>query len=142
MNKLSLKYKAIKDIKERRKVFLTDIAGFYNSNNRSVGEDGVCKYSAQPNSPGCAIGRCLGPSIAARFDKLGTKGSNSDGSSICDVFNKDYLKNRIPVWMREMGVNFLWECQSLHDKDVYWNKKGLSIEGKRMFNGILEEYCS
>lgn len=44
---------------QRRKAFLDRIKNDYNLNNRCVGDDGICRYQATNNSPGCAIGRWL-----------------------------------------------------------------------------------
>jgi hypothetical protein len=142
MNKLSLKYKAIKDIKERRRAFLLDVAEFYNLNNRSVGPNS-CLYSAGPNSPGCVIGRCLGASTAARFDFLGTVESSAGGSGIFNyIYPKAYLWKRVPVWMREMEPKFLRAVQRLHDDSSYWTEKGLSSGGRASVESILAAYCS
>jgi hypothetical protein len=142
MNKLSLKYKAIKDIRERRRAFVLDVAGFYNLNNRSVGPN-TCLYSAGPNSPGCAIGRCLGASTAARFDLQGIAKSSNGGSGIFNhIHPKAYLWKRVPVWMREMDPEFLRDVQRLHDDGSYWTEKGLSSGGRAMVDWILAVYCS
>ncbi len=142
MNKLALKYKAIKDIKQRRRAFVLDVAGFYNSNNRSVGPNS-CLYSAGPNSPGCAIGRCLGASTAALFDFQGAGTSSNGGSGILNhIFPKAYLWKRVPVWMREMEPKFLRDVQRLHDDSSYWTENGLSSGGRTIVESILAVYCS
>ncbi len=126
MNKLGAKYKAIKNVDERRKAFLLDVAGFYNSSNRALAEDGACVYSATNVSPGCAIGRCLSPSLRRRLDKGVTKG-------IFSIYHKPYLQNRLPKWMVEMGPSFLNAVQRFHDHETNWTNNGLSEMGKRNF---------
>ena len=133
MNKLGAKYKAIKNVDERRKTFLIDMAEFYNSGNRSVDEDSFCVYSGGSFSPGCAIGRCLGPSLRKRLDQCEDK-------DIYNIYDKLYLLNRLPKWMTEMGLEFLGDAQSFHDDYTNWNKTGLSERGKRIFQSLKEKY--
>ena len=39
--------------------------------------------------------------------------------------------HRLPKEIQNYGVTFLQTIQSLHDKDKFWNKKGLTDDGKR-----------
>ena len=118
---LPAKYAAIADITARRKAFLEDIVGFYKLNNRAIIIDNVegpkCVYAPTQTSPGCAIGRCL-PRESEALNYTGLIGS--------------YLSEgrHLPDWMREMGVSFLQDMQSLHDNCSCWNESGLSEEGK------------
>lgn len=131
MNKLGAKYKAIKNVDERRKAFLLDVAGFYNSSNRALAEDGACVYSATNVSPGCAIGRCLGPSLRKRLDQCLDK-------DICTIYDKLYLRNRLPKWMTEMGLDFLSGVQQFHDDARNWTNVGLSTRGEEVLERLNE----
>lgn len=130
--KLVNKYKRIKDLSERRKVFAEDLVNFYNLKNRSFFiPKHKCLYApVHSQSPGCAIGRCLPVKLGRRLDKL------KYGNSIYSVI--DYLNIELPVWMTEMGVNFLAVCQTLHDDPDHWNNKGLSASGKRYYESQVK----
>lgn len=118
-------YENIQDIQERRKKFLDDMCGFYNSSNRAVlGK--MCVYEPTANSPGCAIGRWL-PFDVSRKEAM-------NGNRVDEVIDV------LPRWMVGMGVNFLLACQSLHDGGYYWNENGLSIQGEYYRRQILVEY--
>lgn len=135
MKKLTVqKLVSIKDIKERRRAFLEDTKNFYNYNNRALRHSSYphggkfCVYSPTVNSPGCAIGRWA-PKLARRkFDAVSVFG--------------DGIAERLPVWMIEMGLDFLGEVQVLHDTPFYWNDTGLSDKGKKAYRRIVEEYCT
>lgn len=133
MNKLGAKYKAIKNVDERRKAFLLDVAGFYNLNNRALAEDGACVYSSTNVSPGCAIGRCLSLSLRKRLDQCQDK-------DICNIYDKLYLRNRLPKWMTEMGPEFLSTAQRFHDNANNWTDNGLSKMGEKIFESLKVEY--
>lgn len=120
---LSAKYTAIADMQERRKVFLDDVASFYTSENRATSGQ-ICLYQATKTSPGCAIGRCIP-------DKLRP---NTGGVSQNEVYNV------LPLWMREMGQDFLADIQRLHDSTTRWNAEGLSADGVKFVAWIKEAY--
>ena len=128
--KLVNKYKRIKNISERRRVFAEDLVHFYNLNNRSFsGQKYSCLYApAHAKTPGCAIGRCLPVKLGRRLDKL------TFGSSIYAVMDQVTL----PIWLTEMGINFLAACQNLHDDKDYWSETGLSVSGGRYYERVVK----
>jgi hypothetical protein len=119
-NELSAKYSSIQNIPARRQAFVDDILGFYNIYNRSQ-IHGACVYSKTSTSPGCAIGRCLTPELAKKLDTDNTP--NVHDTTISSFFYAG-LDSEFPIWMVEMGREFLSACQRLHDNDDYWNETG------------------
>lgn len=116
------KYRAIKNIKERQSQFLYDTIHHYNSNNRCVDDIGQCYYHpTSKNTKGCAIGRHLAKKLAKQMDngEFGVPSMRSNPN----------IFERLPVWMKEMGRDFLMEVQSLHDGLPYWDGNGLSGAG-------------
>jgi hypothetical protein len=125
------KFSKISDIKARRKAFIEDEAAFYNSNNRAEFM-GSCSYHPTNNSPGCAIGRHLDRD--SEIFKLNIRGA-------IDTIIEERGGECIPTWMLEMGKDFLFDCQSLHDISIYWNEKGLTKWGRSKMSLIVEEWC-
>lgn len=131
-------YAAIKNINKRRLAFLDDTAKYYNINNRGVVPNslhagGRCQYASTEKSPGCAIGRHVFTNVAKELDQLG---------NIIDVYSKNRF-DLLPLWMREMGVNFLSEMQQLHDngfdgRSTYWDENGLTFNGIQKFESIKQ----
>ena len=115
-------------LNQKRIEFLENIANFYNSKNRSV-VDGKCLYSPTKNSPGCAIGREIkDKSLTAMMDKE---------QKIISAF-----VGILPDHLKELGLNFLKDCQRLHDDPAYWNDYGLSAVGKVAIICILNDIKS
>lgn len=48
----------------------------------------------------------------------------------------------LPIWMQDLGEEFLKEVQMLHDSDDYWCIGGLSENGAKQYNNIAKRYCS
>jgi len=46
----------------------------------------------------------------------------------------------LPLWMREMGQDFLADVQRLHDGPAKWNTEGLSADGIKFVTWIKEAY--
>lgn len=136
---MNINFAEIEDIKARRKAFIEDEASFYHSGNRAVMPYGDgkyrCVYTPTETSPGCAIGRHLDRDcVIIRENLIGSIGT------FLQSYNA-YLVNSTPLWMREMGSEFLQSCQTLHDEESFWDENGLSEAGKVRFNQILEEFC-
>lgn len=121
-------FAAISDIKARQRAFLDYTASFYNSNNRATAEY-RCVYRATPTSPGCAIGQFMSPDLAAKCQ-----------GTIGDVFRYAEYRHQLPIWMVEMGREFLSSIQRLHDEVVYWNDGGLNSYGKLYYNEIVKGF--
>lgn len=124
-------FAAINDINQRRHAFIDYIGRFYNLNNRAA-SGSTCFYSKTDNSPGCAIGQFLPAELSAELDNL-------DGMHIEKIsIHKQSLYLKIPAWMREMGVKFLLDCQSVHDDGVNWGKAGINSCGVYRVREIKE----
>ncbi len=130
-NVLSTKYSNITSIPARRQAFVDDILGFYNNSNRSMVGYGVCIYSKTNASPGCAIGRCLAHELAKKLDNY--QNPEIEDTSILSLFSVG-LETALPKWMTEMGVDFLSACQSLHDRNYFWNNLGPTEEAINFVN--------
>ncbi len=119
---------------KRRLAFLNDTLEYYSTDvsRRNIDDDRNCLYSPlNKNSDGCAIGRFMKKTDSAFLDK------NKIGS-IITVFNK--YPERIPLWMKSLGIDFLNVIQLLHDENDYWNEKGLSPDGKIRVDTIKRIY--
>ena len=123
-------FAAINNINERRHAFIDYIGKFYNSGNRARRLH-TCTYSKTETSPGCAIGQFLPCELAETLDSLG-------GTSICAISMDANLYTQLPNWMREMGVDFLSSCQTLHDGSTYWQENGLTQLGEFELKSIKQ----
>jgi hypothetical protein len=75
---------------------------FWGKRERQCIVNGRCQYMATSYSKGCAIGRLLNPETAASLPQ-------QIGVSSDPVFSK------LPLWMKDLGQEFLSELQDLHD---------------------------
>jgi len=98
----------------------------FNIYNRCVDNKGLPAFRIGENA--CAIGRELTNLEAKKLDKTN-----------CSVNNKEvyYL---LPVRLRNMGLNFLYDIQILHDRKKNWNENGLSKIGEENIKKICEKY--
>ncbi len=115
-------FAAINNINERRHAFVNYIGKFYHSGNRAI-KLCTCTYSKTEISPGCAIGQFLPCELAKTLDSL-------EGLSICAISMDFNLYDQLPSWMRKMGVDFLTNCQMLHDGSTHWCETGLTHFGE------------
>lgn len=122
-------------MKTKRLEFLEEMVAHYSENpkeRRCISIDGKCVYDPKtinhPTSEGCAIGR--------RCDEA-TKEILSDG---CGV-NSDWIFKKLPEWMQDLGIGFLYDVQILHDSDNYWTETGLSESGKEKVEKIKNDHC-
>lgn len=109
-----------------------------NPNERRSKDDrsGRCLYSPptdKPQSKGCAIGRFLKPEVREKFDGLSNSGIDM-------IMIHDTQKPLLPEWMQKMDVHLLKQVQAFHDTFTFWDKRGLSKEGKREANDIIHEF--
>jgi hypothetical protein len=113
--------------------FLLDELEYYTTDtNRRCVDGGACTYSPAKVSKvgisqGCAIGRHLTPELQEELDERG----GYSGVSNPDIFP------RLPDNLKELGQNFLYNCQSLHDCDDYWEENSLNEAGKEAVNHII-----
>lgn len=97
-----------------RQEFLQDLLDYYTVDpikRRCMNEAGKCFYTPISTfTDGCAIGRHLDKELQHEFDNDGVPKSVSEFS----VFHK------LPQWMKDLGQDFLLECQILHDRNQVW----------------------
>lgn len=104
-----INFAKIKDIKQRRKAFWEDTYNFYHNYRDRCAFDTSkvkCCYSPTDTSLGCAIGRFLPLETANLFD--------TKGGDINTIFSTG-LSVSLPLWMLEMGKEYLQLVQSYHD---------------------------
>ena len=46
----------------------------------------------------------------------------------------------LPTWMQDLGQDFLYDVQRLHDLKNYWSDKGLSSDGLKFVEIIKQKY--
>lgn len=112
-----------KTLKEKRLEFLEDTVKHFNLNNRGYNGDS-CTYSA-----GCAIGRHLDKDLCRKLD-----------FSLLSSVDEMHIFLQLPDNLRELGRNFLYDIQYLHDNRVHWNDTGLSEIGATSVYTIKEKY--
>lgn len=122
-NKLRQK---IMTIKQKRLTVLEETVKHFNSNNRST-IGAVCVYSGV----GCAIGRLI-------KNKQLCKELDSYCVSAVDSKN---VYPKLPKNLQKLGIDFLKDLQTLHDREVNWNDKGISDVGREITNDIKKQYC-
>jgi hypothetical protein len=122
---------------EARTAFTLDTLEYFctDTNRRCVGV--VCKYSPlnankKGVSEGCAIGRHMTPRAQILADMYPTSGIGS-------IIEKD--PSLVPKKLRDLGVDFLQEIQSLHDSHHNWlSKKGLSYQGTLALKEAIQKF--
>lgn len=124
-------------IKTRRAIVLQDTIQYYSQDpeGRRCKNNDWCFYSPktvgkEETSEGCAIGRLLSPKLQEELDK------NYKGSGM-----KDSIFSILPQEIQDLGQDFLWRLQSLHDIDDNWNSEGLTKKGERRVKQIEKAYC-
>ena len=113
---------------QTRQELLDNTVRHFNSMNRSI-KDGTlndCMYRSE-DGYGCAIGREIS-------DDLAKKLNNVSFGSVDNIFDK------LPLRLKNLGVNFLREIQFLHDLSGHWNKDGLSNIGRENVDRICEKF--
>ncbi len=106
-------------LKQKRIKVLNDTISFFNSENRCTEDNTRCTYYLAGKS-GCAIGRLIeDKQLCVTLD-----GMISPGVSNERVFNM------LPKKIKELGIDFLYELQKLHDYSYNWCIEGLSDNGK------------
>lgn len=118
-----------KGLLESRRKFLEETISFYNSTNRALDEGGNCVYHPTKNSPGCAIGRHMSKEA---LEKVGRSSY---------AVSADIVYEWLPMWIKELGKDFLVEVQRLHDRFEYWEDTGLSERGEEYVSSIKNTYC-
>ncbi len=120
--------------------FLLDMLDYYtvDPEGRRCNSEAGCYYSPETigktTSEGCAIGRKLNTDFANRLDE-----EWDGGIGISEIIN-DYPD--FPDYMYDFDINFLSECQELHDMPYNWdfNSIGLSTVGKKLVERMIEKF--
>ena len=125
-------------IQEKQTKLLEETANFYNSRNRSTNVIGqcACQYSASAFSPGCAIGRWLPEELSYKMDV------EYRGASIYSMVKIPEIWDQFPSELKELGVDFLFLIQDLHDNSCNWEQNGLSFTGKNRVEFIKDSILS
>jgi hypothetical protein len=93
----------------RIEVLNDTIKYFWGSKERQCLVNNGCQYKATETSEGCAIGRLLTPELAASLPQ-------DSGVSSDNVFYS------LPLWLKELGQDFLENLQDLHDQNDFVNE--------------------
>lgn len=120
--------------------FLLDMLDYYtvDPEGRRCNSEAGCYYSPETigktTSEGCAIGRKLDREFANRLDE-----EWDGGISVQDII-KTYPD--FPEYMYEFDINFLSECQELHDMPYNWDFDftGLSTVGKKSVESMIQKF--
>lgn len=122
--------------------FLKDLIDYYSVNplERRNGSEPYCTYAPKTTlTEGCAIGRHLQGTFEEKktWDKIDA----SYTDIVKELLNEDTeIKDLRPEWMKAMDINFLQNCQGLHDSGSCWTDEGLSEYGKVRVNDIISFY--
>lgn len=118
----------IPKLPKTRQELLDNVVGYYNSERRA--NDGAsCSYHTKDGRR-CAVGI----SVTLRQAKILQE--NYRG---CTVW-KDDVFDALPERLKDMGKDFLYAVQKLHDGDPFWDKNGLTEEGKKKVKKICDEW--
>ena len=92
---------------ETREALLQDAIDYFwgKPERKCVNYFGACIYTPSETSEGCAIGRLLPLDLAERL--------GFDGVSDDEVFYS------LPIWLQDMGQDFLTALQICHDKGMF-----------------------
>jgi hypothetical protein len=116
-----------------REQLLKSTIEHFNLRNRAMHPSGGCYYHLKLKDDDkvrrCAIGRELPINLAIELDK-NFQGSVND----IETFEK------LPERLKQMGQKFLHKVQELHDRKSNWNEKGLSRNGKKKAQGIIDKF--
>lgn len=118
-----------------KKEFLEDTIAYYSEDvNRRCIKGTKCLYSPlnadkKGISKGCAIGRHLDEELQLTLDDADYTAVDGD-----EVFDS------LPTWMQDLGQDFLYDVQRLHDLKNYWSDKGLSSDGLKFVEITKQKY--
>jgi hypothetical protein len=106
----------MKTFSTREEVLQDTINYYWGKPERKCVELGVCKYPPVGESEGCAVGRLVPREIADKLDER--------GSSISD----EVQFNLLPEWMKEMGHQFWYKLQRMHDDGLLAKQDSAEVE--------------
>jgi len=121
---------------KRKTDVIRETAEFYNLNNRGV--DGNGHYHYLTDDKKCGVGRCMTDEALQRS----LEGWPSIGSFVqWQIGSESYLKIFKPQYKID-DIQFWEDIQGFHDVDDYWNETGLSAEGKKKYQRLLDKYLN
>ncbi len=101
---------------------------------RSLDEFRDCKYNG-PKGTHCAVGRCM----LSKYKRLGSKFKHNS-EDVYVLLDADNIDHFLSPKYRGHGITFWQDLQELHDKDSFWDKRGLSAYGKTLVKELKEKY--
>jgi len=104
--------------------YLGAVIDWFMNNPRCVDELGCCHY--QHNGGNCAVGLMMTDEDANNPDFLG--------------FNVSDLPRRIIQGLDIQDLDFLEDVQKFHDYHSNWNETGLSENGEKHLEQLIEKY--
>jgi hypothetical protein len=117
-------------IYEQRKQHLDSrLAVYLNDPKQRAGSGSYCKYRTTDGKK-CFIGQDIPD------EKYN---SDIEGYGLSDITG---IAELLPEKIRYLGISFLGDCQSLHDKAKFWDDKGLTDHGKHQYKLIVEKHCT
>lgn len=130
----------LSNINQKRLNLLDETVQHYveDVNRRNLTNDrSKCFYSPISSrkegiSAGCAIGRKLPPELALEIDQ-----KFPAGCTISQLLSGQTFTERIPDTLKDMGVSFLQDLQSLHDNDRNWMEGKLTTVGVSWYDTMV-----
>lgn len=119
--------------KRKQREVLDIVTKHFNIKNRSTLFN-TCLYLSKDGSK-CAVGMFIKDEYIN--DENWVEAHNEEGA-YCLLYSSDEI---LVEEYRGLGVEFWDSMQSLHDKEGYWDEKGLTTVGKVRVAGIKEEYA-
>jgi hypothetical protein len=117
------------ELQIKQLALLEETAKTYNSDNRCINDEGICKYFVE-GKIGCAIGRLIeDKELCKRLD-------DSKGKVVKNI----KIFNQLPEKLKEYTQEFLSDLQILHDNSDNWNEEGLSETGKKVVSQIIRAH--
>jgi len=120
-------------IKQKRREVLDIVTKHFNSKNRSVTCSGTCLYLSEDGSK-CAVGMFIKDEYINDARWVSTH-NETDANALLDPSDEILVEE-----YRGLGAEFWADVQSLHDREIYWNEKGLTTEGESEVNSIETDY--
>lgn len=107
---------------------ITETMEFFTKdvNRRALGNNATCYYFHKRTKNRCAIGRCMKLKEAKLVDNGLTPHMIA---GFQDTLQSKYKGHNLDFWDK---------LQSFHDFDHYWNKKGLTNQGKGEYQELLK----
>lgn len=125
-------------IEERRLNFLNEKLGYFieaPSRRAYNQETESCMYWDKSTDNKCLIGMEIP-------EEKYNEAYEGESLTFENSLRKNSVFDLLPVEVQELSKDFLFQCQRLHDGDVYWTEEGLSNRGIGKLNFIKEEYCN